>query len=182
MTMHPRIAELVEHLDSQHEVLRQAVENIPFERRDKPPAPNRWSVAGVIEHLALLESRIAALFRTRVAEARAAGLKEETETSSILAAFDLNMMLDRSHRLVAPDIMTPKPDTAPEAAWQALDVAWQDFRQAVLESDGLALGEVMHPHRVFGPLTMYQWIAFTASHEARHAAQIREIGEQLATA
>jgi len=179
--MHPRIAELVQDLDSQHDVLRQAVESVPAERRDKPPAPDRWSVAGVIEHLALLEARVATLFRTRVAEARAAGLTEETETSSILAAFNLNMMLDRTTRLVAPDVLSPKPDTNPEVAWQALDTAWQDFRQAVLESDGLALGEVMHPHRVFGPLTMYQWIAFTAAHEARHAAQIREIGEQLAT-
>jgi hypothetical protein len=179
--MHPRIAELVQDLDTQHDVLRQAVESVPFERRHRPPAPDRWSVAGVLEHLSLLEARVTTLFRSRVAEARDAGLAEETETSSILATFDLNMVLDRSQRLVAPDIMSPKPDTDPEAAWQTLEVTWQDFRQAVIESDGLALGEVMHPHRVFGPLTMYQWIAFTAAHEARHAAQIREIGEQLAT-
>jgi hypothetical protein len=179
--MHPRIAELVQDLDAQHEKLREAVESVPPERRDKPPAPERWSVAGVLEHLALLEARVATLFRTRVAEARAAGLKAETETSSILATFDLNIMLDRGQRIVAPDVLSPKPDTDPEVAWQALEVAWKDFRQAVIEADGLALGEVMHPHRVFGPLTMYQWIAFTGAHEARHALQIREIGEEVAS-
>jgi hypothetical protein len=177
--MQPRIAELVQNLDAQHETLRKAVDGVPPERRDKSPAPDRWSVAGVLEHVALLEGRVATLFRSRVAEAKAAGLREETATSSILATFDLNMMLDRSLRLVAPDVMTPKPDANPEASWQALEVTWQDFRKAVLEADGLALCEVMHPHRVFGPLNMYQWIAFTAAHEARHAAQIREIGEQL---
>jgi hypothetical protein len=38
---------------------------------------------------------------------------------------------------------------------------------------------VSWPHPRFGPLTGYQWIAFSGAHEARHAAQIREIAEQL---
>ena len=33
----------------------------------------------------------------------------------------------------------------------------------------------MYPHPLFGPLSAYHWFAFIAAHEARHAAQIREI-------
>lgn len=138
--MHPRIAELIHALDEHHEDLRRAVESVSAAQRGQAPARDRWSVAGVIEHLSLLEARITPLFRSRVADARTARLGAETETSSVLATFDLNLMLDRSQRLVAPEIMVPKPDTDPEAAWQALDVTWQDFRQAVIEADGLALG------------------------------------------
>ena len=32
---------------------------------------------------------------------------------------------------------------------------------------------------VFGPLDLYTWFAFIGAHEARHAAQIREIGAAL---
>ncbi len=36
------------------------------------------------------------------------------------------------------------------------------------------------PHRIFGEMNFYQWIVFAGSHEARHAAQVAEIGATLA--
>ena len=51
---------------------------------------------------------------------------------------------------------------------------------AIARGDGLALSQVEHPHPIFGPLNLYQWVAFVGAHEARHAAQIREVGAQLA--
>jgi hypothetical protein len=53
------------------------------------------------------------------------------------------------------------------------------LRRAILTGDGLALGTLTHPHPIFGPLTLYQWIATTAGHEGRHTAQIREIAAML---
>ena len=46
-------------------------------------------------------------------------------------------------------------------------------------AEGRALDQVKKPHPVLGELDGYGWISFVASHEARHAAQIREISEQL---
>ena len=36
----------------------------------------------------------------------------------------------------------------------------------------------MHPHGALGPLTFFLWAAFVGAHEARHAAQIQEIGAE----
>src|SRR6266576_792173 len=49
--MHPRTEELLQHLDKQHERLRRAVEDVPPERRETKPHPERRSVAEVLEHL-----------------------------------------------------------------------------------------------------------------------------------
>jgi hypothetical protein len=38
---------------------------------------------------------------------------------------------------------------------------------------------VSMPHSVFGPSSAYHWFAFVGAHEARHAAQIREIAGAL---
>jgi len=54
-----------------------------------------------------------------------------------------------------------------------------DPETGALKGDGLALGEVIQPHLVLGPINIYQWLLFVGSHEARHTAQVREIAAQL---
>ena len=178
--MHPRIKELFDYLDIRREELRAAVESVPEEKRELKPAPDRWSVAGVIEHLALLETRLTGLFKKRIAEGRAAGVGLDAETSQVIAPADIALLLDRTRRLVAPETIQPKRETDAVSAWRALEQAREGFRAIILDADGLALNEIVHPHLVFGPMDLYQWIAFVGGHEARHAEQIREIGRQLA--
>ena len=63
----------------------------------------------------------------------------------------------------------------------ALERAGASVRDALLSGDGLALGEITHPHPLLGPLTLYDWFGFIAAHEARHAAQLRETISQTVT-
>ena len=51
--MHPRIKELVEALDSRRAELTRAVNDLPTSARNRRPLEDRWSVAEVLEHLAL---------------------------------------------------------------------------------------------------------------------------------
>ena len=65
-------------------------------------------------------------------------------------------------------------------AWQDLERAHDELRAAVEAAKDLALGEIRTEHRIFGALSVYQWIELTAAHETRHADQIREIAGALA--
>jgi hypothetical protein len=56
------------------------------------------------------------------------------------------------------------------------------LQNALREGDGWALETLSAPHPRLGSLNLYQWVVFVAGHEARHTAQIREIGETLASA
>ena len=56
--MHPRIKELVEALDSRRADLTRAVNEVPASARNRRPSEDRWSVAEVLEHLALVEENI----------------------------------------------------------------------------------------------------------------------------
>jgi hypothetical protein len=150
--------------------------------RDVRPAPDRWSVAEVLEHLSLVESGIARLIAKRSADARAAGLEAETETRTVLYTLASARVLDRREPMTAPERVTPLGQLDADAAWAALAKAQAEVRDAVIGVDGLALGKITHPHRILGPLDLYQWITFTATHEMRHMSQIREIGASLAAA
>jgi hypothetical protein len=172
--MHPRISEVMEHLDTQRAVLRKAFDEVPPQNREREPAPGRWSAAGIIEHLAIVEERVAVALSARIAAARAEGHALETSTAPVLPTFDLARIMNRTNRITAPEPVHPT-SLASVAAWEALERAGGRVRAALRSGDGLALGMLTHPHPVFGPLSIYEWFAVIGSHEARHAAQIRDI-------
>jgi uncharacterized damage-inducible protein DinB len=180
--MHTRIKEVLDYLTTAGVHLREAVDAVPSERRDVAPGPERWSVAQVIEHLSIVNGQIARLFAKGVARGRAAGVGSERESSSVLWTLDVVRVLDRRDGRDAPESARPGGGLTADAAWTALEQSHEAVRAAVVEADGLALGEILHTHPGLGPLNLYQWVAFAAAHEFRHAAQIREIAEPLARA
>ena len=181
--MHPRTAELLRHLDTQHEHLRKAVESVPRDQRETKPNPERWSVAEVIEHLSIVESRIERVFSAKLAEARAAGrVRAERETTPVVGTIDMDRVLDRSRRLTAAEALLPSGKLDADEAWAALERARTTLADSVRSADGLALTEIVQPHPVLGPINLYQWIAFVGAHEARHAAQVMELRDLLVEA
>jgi hypothetical protein len=139
----------------------------------------RWSVAGVIEHLAIVESRIGKLMTREIDAARAKGLGNEQETSSVVGTLDPRLLADRRRRVTASDASQPREGLNAEAAWLRLEEARRALRDLLLSVDGLALSEITAPHPVLGNLNAYQWFLFVAGHEGRHALQVREIAELL---
>lgn len=177
--MHPRTQELLRHLDTYHAELLSAVENVPPSLRERAPAPDRWSVAGVLEHLAIVERSIAERLSSALAAARDAGLHVEEDVSSVLQRMDIPMVLDRTRPRTASPASHPQSRLAAPDALAAFEGAHEAVRSLVRTCDGLAIGTVRSQHPLLGALDMYQWLLFVGAHEGRHAEQIREIGETL---
>ena len=180
--MHPRTEELLRHLDANRVVLREAIADVPPPLRETRPAPDRWSVAEVLEHLARIEEQLTRLLSAKLSEAQSTGaLGTESETSSVVDPRVHRAVLDRERRIIAGDRVLPRGELDSAAALVALEAARAKLRDLLMSYDGIAIAAVSHPHPVFGPIDAYQWFAFVGSHEARHAAQIREVGATLAT-
>lgn len=177
--MHRRISELVEFADTARAALLEAAATVPAEQFARRPAPERWSAAELLEHLARVESGCARVIAKRAASARASGVTAEQEDSSMLGALDGRRVTDRSRKLVAPELVAPAGGFTRESALDALAKSRVEFKHAIADADGLALGEVRHTHVVLGELDLYQWILFVGQHEQRHLAQLEEIAAQL---
>jgi hypothetical protein len=171
--MHPRTRELLEFLEAERRILCAAVESVAPARREQLPAPGRWSAAGVVEHLAIVEARVSARLAPVVERARASGGPHEMSTDPILPTLFIRGILDRTTRVHAPELAHPT-GLGFDAAWAALETSGRSVRALLGDADGLALAEMSAPHPLLGPLTFYQWFGFLGAHEARHAAQIRE--------
>ena len=180
--MNSRLEEVLNYLDAERRELREAVELVPAELRDQQPGPDRWSVAQVLQHLVIIEKRIGMGMTKWVADAKAAGVGPESETSSVLNSLDLALIADRSRRRNAPEEVRPDGELDAASAWTALEQTRVALRAGVMPADGMALGEVIQPHPVLGPINLYQWLLFVGSHETRHTGQVREIATELKAA
>ena len=157
-------------------MLRRAIDSVPAKRRGIAPEAGRWSVDGVVEHLAIVEQRIVGTLRGKVDEARANGVAPETDDSSVLDEATLRRVLNRTVKISASEAAQPKGVMDAESAWAALQRSRERLHDLLRDVDGLAGREILAPHPVLGPIDLYAWIGFVGAHEARHADQIREIG------
>ena len=176
--MHPALTDVFARLDRSRATLRAAVDALPAHLRNQPPGSDRWSVAGVLEHLSIVDERFTGIIANKIAEARAAGLGQEEGSPGLLPANVERMLADRTERRQAPEPLHPR-GLEWGAAWERAEAARAAFRAMLSGADGLALSRVIHEHPRFGALNAYQWAGFLAAHEARHADQIREIAAQV---
>jgi len=178
--MHPHTDELLRHLDANRIVLRAAVDAVPVAARETRPAPDRWSVAEILEHLARVEEQLTRFLGAKLGE-HAATLEPTTDTESILGRLDHRLIIDRRRRITSGERVMPRGDMDSATALAALEAARTKLRELVISYDGIAIDPVTLPHPVLGVIDAYQWFIFIGSHEARHADQIREIEAMVST-
>jgi len=157
--------------------LRDVVERVPVASRGTRPSPERWSVAEVLEHLALVEGRVAALFGLLLADAPRLG----DDVSGVATDLDRTGMRDRARRIEAPEAIQPTGTVSAEAAMATLEETRQRLLALLdrIEAERVDLSKVSRPHPALGPLDGYQWIQAVGGHEERHTMQIAEIASVL---
>jgi hypothetical protein len=179
--VHPRTKELLDHLERSYTDFRNAVDEYPLADRERRPAPERWSVTEIVDHLAVVEQRVARVLSGQLADARAKGLPGESDDSSVMGMMRMDRLLDRRRPITTPETSLPRGGVDAATAWSGFEEANRSIRELAAASDGMALGEISVPHPAFGPLNLYQWFLFVGGHESRHALQVREMLQQPQT-
>jgi hypothetical protein len=136
------------------------------------PVPGKWSVAQVLEHLALACSRGAHAARKAVEAGR------PTVTAPRLrqiAARTLVVDVGYFPRVRAPRGVVPSTDPNPQAALAAARASLADIDVA-LDEAAARFGEhaPLFDHPYFGGMSAAQWRRFHRRHTLHHVAQIRE--------
>jgi len=166
--MHPDTLAL---LDADRRGLLAAVERLSEADRERRPAEGQWSAAEILEHLASVENSVAQLIAVRGREP----VPANQEPPAPRAAERLAQLRVRGKRIDVPDAVRPTGTMTAAAAVAALAASRAALLEAARLADPVALEQRTYHHAVVGRLTLRDWLAFVAHHEARHAAQIDEI-------
>ena len=134
------------------------------------PAPERWSVAEIIEHIVLVENYLLENVRPQLASSTAPVPDRDPKQ---MDAMILARMPDRSAKFQAPPPIVPTGRWTPQLA---LDRFLADRKETVafLKSDADLRGPVV-THPAFGAMDGYEWILAIAAHSERHTKQILEV-------
>jgi hypothetical protein len=137
------------------------------------PAPDRWSIAEVSEHIAVAESKIFGLVQGTIMVSPV-----NPEKCAEVAGKDeivLERVPDRSHKVQAPEFLKP---TNRWATREDVIKAFEDSRKATMDyvrTTNDDLRDHFGPHPVLGTLDAYQWILLISAHSERHTKQIEEV-------
>ena len=137
------------------------------------PAPDRWSVAEVAEHITISETTIMGLIQHPLMQSPAAFEKREQVKGR--DQLILEKIPDRSHKAQAPEMLRPTGRWATEAD---LTKAFEDSRKANMDyirTTNDDLRDHFFDHPVLGTLDGYQWLLLLGTHTARHTKQIEEV-------
>jgi len=134
------------------------------------PAPDRWSVAEIVEHLAIVENRVTNTILVEIEHAEPAPADRNVP---YLDALVLGKGLDRTVKYRGPDFAQATGRWTPAVSLaHFLELRAQTV--ARLESTPY-LRQHLFPHPVLGPIDGYQWVLLVAAHASRHANQILEV-------
>jgi DinB superfamily len=136
------------------------------------PAPDRWSVAEVSEHITISEITLFGLVQKTMQTPATPERREQVKGKDEMI---LQRVPDRSHKAQAPEFLKPTDRWPTEAD---LTKAFEQARAAninYIRTTNDDLRDHFFDHPVFGTLDDYQWLLLIAAHSARHTQQIEEV-------
>lgn len=135
------------------------------------PAPDRWSVGEVVEHLALAESFIFDLQQKAMAGPPAT--PEQRAATKDKEGMLLKVIPDRTQKANAPEPLQPAARLGSRAdvlaAFKARRGKTLEYASRTTDDLRARVGDSR-----LGPLDAYQWLLFIGAHTERHLGQIRE--------
>lgn len=160
----------LQYLESTKKNVLEATKGLSEAQWNFKPAPDRWSVAQVMEHIAAAEDFIREMTKEKVmiGPAGDAGRDAKKTDEAVLA-----MVPDRTHKAQAPEALVPSNRFgSPEGAIRHFvesRAATEDF----LKNTGGLRDHVMDSP--LGKLDGYEFVLFIAAHSERHTKQINEV-------
>ena len=133
------------------------------------PAPDRWSVAEVLEHITVAEDY---LFENGAEKALKGPASAPDRDSKKMDAAILAMVPDRSVKRQAPDQLVPTGRWSPAETLEHFEKSRARTIEFLKDTPDLRGHTSDSP---FGPMDSYEWIIFISAHSERHTKQILEV-------
>lgn len=161
----------LQHLESTKANLLESTNGLSETQWNFKPAPDRWSIAQVMEHIAASEDFVRdGLLKEKVMVSPQG--QPDRDQKKIDEAV-VTMIPDRSHKAQAPDPLQPRnrfgsPDESLRHFLESRATTEQYLRTAAGLRDHVMDGPV-------GKMDGYEFILFIAAHCERHTKQILEV-------
>lgn len=168
------VAEIYSWLDETRGKVVETVSVLSEEQASFRPSDDKWSAALLVEHLAKTEANLVRVVGKLLGKAEA---ENKPSDGSINPPVSFAEITERwqGKRFEAPAFIVPEGATSIAESLKLLAEsrrALAELRPRVEAVDG---ANAEYPHPAFGPLNLYQWLAFIGFHEMHHLRQIENL-------
>ena len=160
----------LQYLETTKKSVLEATKGLSEAQWNFKPAPDRWSVAQVMEHIAAAEDFIRGLVKEKVmmGPAGEAGRDVKKTDDGVLA-----MVPDRTNKLQAPEPLVPTNRFgSPEGSVKHFMESRATTEDFLKTATGLRDHVADSP---MGKLDGYEFVLLIAAHSERHTKQINEV-------
>jgi len=161
----------VKYLESTKKGVLDATKDLSDAQWNFKPAPERWSVAEVMEHIAASEDFLFGVVTEKIMKAPP---RPEAADITAIDAMVLAKVPDRTNKAQAPEPLRPTNRyDSPQASQKHFVESRAKTAEFLEKTPDLRAHAADSP---FGAkLDAYQWILFIAAHSERHTKQINEV-------
>lgn len=155
------------------ERLRRRTHGLTAEQVAFRPTESSWSIAGVAEHLTIVEGQMLKLTGSLLRRTEDAG----KFSPGGIVEIHLEEIAERGRRekFTTYDAAVPTGTVGMDASLHRLTEIETELRRLEPRLSAVDLSFASFPHAIFGPLTLGQWLGFLVLHEERHLGQIESI-------
>ncbi|MFI5154097.1 MAG: DinB family protein [Chitinophagales bacterium] len=136
------------------------------------PAPDKWNIATILDHIALSESELIDTLKARLALPANPAKRSEIKVSDTTIS---RVVTDRSDKSKSPPFLQPKGQTKnPEESVNAFLAQRKKNIEFIMTSQD-DFRNHFGGHRLMGTIDAYQSYLLISAHSMRHVLQIEEV-------
>ena len=161
----------MQYLESTRQAVLDATAGLSEAQWNFKSAPDRWSVAEVVEHIAAAEDFLMAMVTNQVMKGSARPAGDDVKAIDDLVVAKIP---DRSKKAQAPEPIRPTN------RYGSPQASLKHFTDARAQTEAfLKTHDDLREHAIDSPmgkkLDGYEWVLFVAGHSERHTKQINEV-------
>ena len=165
------ISEIYDANDQIRGKLKSIIANLTDDQANTLPDGEKWTIAGFVEHIAIVDEGIMRISAKLLNAAKANG-KQSDGTAKFSDEFAQKIAAGRDSKFEAPERVHPTGTiTIAESLAKMAETrkSLEDLRPLF---ESVECAEVKFPHPAFGDLSSHEWLALLGGHEMRHIKQI----------
>jgi len=166
------------YLDQTRNGVIGATKGLSEAQRKFKPAPDRWSIAEIVEHIVVVQELVLGPIREQLAKSPVVTADRDYKQ---IDAVIVNQLPDRLQKFQAPEMLRPTGRWEPSVALDRLVKNYARLSEYLDSTPDLRQHQVDAPplkavsKGAYDSMDGYQWVLGAAAHTERHTKQILEV-------
>lgn len=165
------IGDIYANNDKIREKTKHLVSSLSDEQTAALPAGEKWTIAEILEHIAIVQDGMTKISAKLLTQAQAAG-KTSDGAARLSENFATKAAQAATLKLEAPDRVRPTGNQSVEESLEKMNQARAELEKLRPLFESVECSDYKFPHPFMGDLTAHEWLALVGGHEARHLRQI----------